>query len=181
MVILENIWKIIWTLILIKVFTMLKSFITNLMNAASNLSNFCSTCYPVIEKLKKTWHIKILYYFWIKNEIKNKHTLKTYRKFPITYRELYKNVRKDLNKTLDKVKRCYYRDESNLNKNDSKQIWNVVGEILGNNEVESVIYEINLENESIIDAENIENVANTYFTNIGTSLVQMNNSFIFLL
>ena len=45
-----------------------------------------------------------------------------------------------------------------------------MGEILGNGKVKSVISEINFESKMIIDAENIADVANEYFTNIGVSL-----------
>ena len=45
----------------------------------------------------------------------------------------------------------------------------MVDEILGNEKVKSVISEINFENESIIDAENIANIANVYFTRIRAS------------
>ena len=156
-----------------------------------------NTCYPIIEKTRKKLDVSKPYITSeLKIKIKYKHTLqKKYRKFPITYGELYKTVRNDLNKSLDRAKRSYYRDRLNLNKNDPKKTWNVVGEILGNEKVKSVISEINLENETITDEENIANAANEYFTNIGASLdenfddstdymsymrnIQINNSFVF--
>ena len=71
-----------------------------------------------------------------------------------------------------------------------------MGEILGNGKVKSVISEINFESKMIIDAENIADVANEYFTNIRAALdenfddstyvyisyrnnIQINNSFVF--
>ncbi|XP_077974519.1 uncharacterized protein LOC144430455 [Styela clava] len=118
---------------------------------------------------KKPWLSK-----GIRVSIKNKNKMrnKYYLKGNMSQQHLYKRYCNKLKGIINKAKQLYYHNTLKQNRNNIKQTWRTIKEIVNvKNDKQNTITEIMLQNKIISsDKLLIANEFNSYFTNIGPKL-----------
>ena len=84
----------------------------------------------------------------------------------------YKSSRNTCNIALRHAKREYYATKFLNHKNNPKHAWKTINDILGRSHNQNTIHEIKLSGKSITSTEELKEVFNEYFTNIGPKLAQ---------
>ena len=84
----------------------------------------------------------------------------------------YKSSRNACNIALRHAKREYYATKFLNHKNNPKHAWKAINDILGRSYNQNTIHEIKLSGKSITSTEELKEVFNEYFTNIGPKLAQ---------
>ena len=108
----------------------------------------------------------------IKNMIKEKHRLQklSVRK-PITYGQIFKDFRKNLNKLIRKAESEYYRDKlANDDSRNGKCTWGIVNDLLGRGTSNESCGEFLLGDSTISDPRLIADEFNKYFSTVGSNL-----------
>ena len=95
---------------------------------------------------------------------------KVYNKKQTYAYSVYKQFRNSLNKTIKIAKNSYYEKLINLNKNNSKKLWQSLGQLVNfksktNKDPQSVV---SGQGDDLYDPLNIANEFNTYFSEIGS-------------
>ena len=93
----------------------------------------------------------------------------------------YKDYDKVLFKVIKAAKKLHENEEAKKSYFSSKNIWNFINKVTGNNKKQSksndYILHLNKDNNKIIDKQEISNTFNEYFTSIGSRLAKdINNS-----
>ena len=84
----------------------------------------------------------------------------------------YKSSRNRCNIAFRHAKREYYATKFLNHKNNTKHAWKTINDILGRSHNQNTIHEIKLSGKSITWTEELKEVFNEYFTNIGHKLAQ---------
>ncbi len=84
----------------------------------------------------------------------------------------YKSSRNAANIALRQAKREYYATKFQNPQINPKQAWQTINDILGRNHNQNTIHEIKHSGKSVTSTEELKEIFNEYFTNIGTKLSQ---------
>ena len=138
----------------------------------SKLSEIYNECFPLLQrKRKKLDVVKPYITSEIKSLIKEKHKLqRKYFKRPITYRDQYVYIRNKVSKLTATAKSEYYRNEIESNMKDTRKLWSILKDITGIKRKSTYIKEIHCDDGIMRGGEQICEVMNKYFSNIGNHL-----------
>ena len=105
---------------------------------------------------------------------KNKMFHKVYNKKQTYAYSVYKQFRNSLNRTIKIAKNSYYEKLINLNKNNSKKLWQSLGHLINfkskTNKVPQSV--VSCQGEDLYDPLNIANEFNNYFSEIGSRMAE---------
>lgn len=110
---------------------------------------------------------------WITSELISKINYKNsmYKKMKkhstdLSLKTEYNNIVKSLNREIAKTKETYYFEKFRQNGNDAKKNWNLVNNIISNNQNSFIPEKIVSDNHLILNQHEIAEEFNMYFTNI---------------
>ena len=129
--------------------------------------------FPLIKRKKRLIDVKKPYIDEnIRGLIKEKHRiLKLYNKYPISYRERYREIRNRVNSAVQAAERRYYFGNLSDSERNPRRMWNVLNEMMGRNpKLSSQIPEM-MSSEGLVTGNiPVANVLNKYFSGIGQNL-----------
>ena len=120
----------------------------------SVLNDLFNECFPIEKRRSKPIDVQKPYIDdYIKGLIKEKRRImKLYNKHPITYGDMYRDIRNKVNNVVQSSKRNYYRSHLAENERHPRTMWKTINEILGNNGKKNcVIQELKSSNGQITD------------------------------
>ena len=82
----------------------------------------------------------------------------------------YKSTRNKINIALRQAKADYFRAKISNQKNNPKEAWKTINNLLGRSPNNTVVNKLKFNNVKITSPEEIANAFNTYFTDIGPNL-----------
>lgn len=90
----------------------------------------------------------------------------------IYIKNYYRDYSKILSKVIKAAKRIHDRDTIKNNIGNSRNLWNVINDIIGNKpkKKDEITYIVNSHNQKVYDSTDISNLMNSFFCNIGTEL-----------
>ena len=83
---------------------------------------------------------------------------------------VYKTSSNRVNIALRHAKAEYYRTKIAHQKNNPKEAWKTINDLLGRSPNDTIVNELNINDSNITSHEEISNAFNEYFTNIGPNL-----------
>ena len=109
---------------------------------------------------------------YVKGLIKEKRRImKLYNKHPITYGDMYRDIRNKVNNVVQSSKRNYYQSHLAENERHPRTMWKTINGMLGNNGNRNcIIQELKSSSGQITDNLDIANELNNYFAKIGSVL-----------
>ena len=84
--------------------------------------------------------------------------------------DVYKTSRNRVNIALRHAKAEYYRTKIAHQKNNPKEAWKTINDLLGRSANDNIVNELKINDSNITSTEEIANAFNEYFTNIGPNL-----------
>ena len=88
------------------------------------------------------------------------------------FNEAYKRKRNKVNKNVKESKSAYYKNSISCNKNNPKEMWKYINQLIGKKSKTTGITNIVYSGSSVEDEQEIVNLFNDYFSKIGKILSQ---------
>ena len=82
----------------------------------------------------------------------------------------YKSLRNEINKKIMYAKRDYYTNCVDINRNNTKQMWKHINQLVNKNSRSTNISVLQIDEQVITENETIADLFNEYFTDIGPNL-----------
>ena len=140
------------------------TFIYNFSAAYDDIPTYIPRCKKVKDK---PWLTKSL----IKCIKKKNYLYSKYRKKHSHSNEvIYKTYRNRLTHILRGAKKNFFQNKFNKAKDNIKQTWNIINNLLSKKTHEKISPKFTVNNHSVTDPSNISNGFNDYFVNIGPQL-----------
>ena len=86
------------------------------------------------------------------------------------FNEAYKRKRNKVNKNVKESKSAYYKNSISCNKNNPKEMWKYINQLIGKKSKTTGITNIVYSGSSVEDEQEIVNLFNDYFSKIGKIL-----------
>jgi hypothetical protein len=144
-------------------------------NFHDKLQQLYNTAFPVVTKCVKK---KTLANPWITPGIikSSKKKQRLYNKFlkkkTFNNETIYKNYKRIFEMVIKKSKKYYYTEQLLKHKNDRKNTWNIIKEVIGTKktDINSLPINLNIDNKIITNKFLISETLNQYFVSVGPTL-----------